>query len=149
MPIDLPNLVVGAIFGFLAHWGFVEMKEHLVYRKLKKAYGTLAGDYVNYRVKDDGTEEPTGGTIRLAQRFDGSFEVKGLHATGDLDWRSEVHMKMEPENTGAGWYRYPATAIYGTQQVTFLPETRSLHVVTTNTSRRAASSFVHHWKRKE
>jgi hypothetical protein len=150
MAIDWLNLVVGAIFGFLAHWGFVALKEYSVHCKLKKAYRPLAGDYVNFKVSDDKTEQPTGGTIKLTQRSDGSFEVKGLHRNGALDWRSELHMTMEPGNTGTGWYRYPATTIYGTQQITFIPETRSIHVVTTDTSRgTATSSWVHHWKRKE
>src|ERR1700686_2793943 len=110
MAIDWPNLVMGAILGFIAHWGFVELKERSVRRKLKKAYANLTGTYINFRVKDGDAEEPTGGTIKVTQHSDGSFEVKGLHATGTLDWSSEVHMSLEPKNTGTGWYRYPAPA---------------------------------------
>jgi len=47
MAFDWPNLVVGAILGFVAHWAFVDLKERAGRRKLKKAYADLAGTYVN------------------------------------------------------------------------------------------------------
>jgi hypothetical protein len=144
MALDWPNLVVGAILGFFVHWGFVELKERSVRRKLRNAYAHLAGTYVNFRVKDGGAEEPTAGTIVLTQRPDGSFEVKGLHSTGTLDWSGEVRMSLEPKNTGTGSYRYsaPATTVYGDQQLRLIPETRSLHVVTTNSSSGKRRSFI-------
>jgi hypothetical protein len=155
MTFDAPNLIAGAFFGvpvgFLAHLWFVRYKEREAREKLRRTYIALAGDYVNYRIKDDGAEMPTGGTIRLTQRSDGSFEVKGLRASGDLDWTSEIHMKMVPRNTGTGSYRYPAPDLtkFGVQQITFIPETRCIHVVGVNTSRGISTPFVHLWKRRE
>lgn len=150
--VDWPNLVVGAvmgaILGFFVHWGFVALKEGSVRRRLRKAYARLAGTYVNFRVKE-GAEQRTGGAIKVTQCSDGSFDVKGLHADGTVDWSSEVRMSLEPKNTGTGWYRLPGTTVYGDQQLRFIPETDSLHVVTTNTSGGKPTSFVHHWRRRE
>jgi hypothetical protein len=151
MALDWPNLAVGAVLGFFVHWGFVALKECARRWKLKKAYAKLAGTYVNFCVKDDGAEDRTGGTITLTQLSDGSFKVKGVHADGTLDWSSKVRMSLEPKDTGTGWYRYPppATTVYGEQQLRYIPETRSLHVVTTKTSDGKSRSFVHHWRPKE
>jgi hypothetical protein len=151
MAFDWPNLAMGAVLGFFVHWGFVGVKERWGWWKLRKAYANLARIYVNFLVKDGGAEERTGGTITLTQLSDGSFEVKGVNADGTLDWSSKVRMSLEPKGTGTGWYRYPspATTDYGEQQLRYIPETRSLHVVTTTTSDGNSRSFVHHWRPKE
>ena len=92
-------------------------------------------------------EEPTGGTIKITQRADGLLEAKGLHSSGELDWSSVITMNLEPKNIGTGRYQHLVPTDYGSQEITFIPETHSLHVVTTNISGGKHSCFVHHWKR--
>jgi hypothetical protein len=149
MTFDWPNLIVGAILGFLAHWAFVELKEYSLRQKLKNRYSGLAGNYASYRVKDDGTEEPTGGTIRLTWQPEGSFRVQGLHPNAVLEWESVIRMSLEFAGTGTGHYRYVGSDDSGTQQVTYREETRCFIVLGRNATRSTGMQFVHRWKRIE
>lgn len=152
MNIDLGNLALGFVLGiissYIASILYRDSTTRAATRKLREKYGHLAGTYVSYRV-DNGVETPTGGTIRLRQQPNGSFEADGLHSSGDMDWQSTINMSLEWENTGTGRYKYPAKPDYGTQQLTVLPESRSLHVVGMNMSHGNTTQFIHHWKRKE
>jgi len=153
MHFDWPNqglgAVVGFTVGFFAHWAFVGFKESLARRELKKKYGNLAGSYANYGVNQQGTETATGGTIVLTWKGAGSFDVKGLHANGTVDWESVVHLNPEVEGTWTGSYQLTGQTGHGIQQITYVPNTRSFSVVTTVTSRIGWDPFMHHWKPKE
>ena len=153
MTIDWPNVVLGFILGVLGHMGILKFEErrqkHKRIADLNKTYSYLPGTYANYRVKD-GTEEPTGGRIKIVQLADGSFEAKGLHANGVMEWSSEIKMSLEWKGTGTGRYKYGGRPeLYGTQQITYIQETRSLDVLSTNTTSGNTSVFIHHWKRIE
>lgn len=148
MAFDWPDLLVGAILGFLAHWAFVHLKEYSARRKLRKVYGPLAGDYANFRVKDDQTQEATGGTIRLLWQGEGSFKATGLHANGIAEWESTIRMSLEFKGTGTGHYRYIGAENIGTQQVTYSPETRSFIVMGADTSG-SRKQFFQRWRRVE
>jgi hypothetical protein len=151
MTLDWPNLVVGAILGailaYFVHWAFVGRQQYSERRKLKKAYGHLAGDYTNFRVKDDRTQESTGGKIRLIWQPEGSFKAQGLHANGVAEWESVIRMSLEFKGTGQGHYRYIGAEISGTQQITYFSETRSFVVV--GTSSTTGREFIHYWRRIE
>ena len=57
----------GAILGVIADWQLgMRIRRWLELRALTREYGPLAGQYVSYRVRDDGTHEPTGGTVDIA-----------------------------------------------------------------------------------
>jgi hypothetical protein len=67
-----------------------------------------------------------------------------------VEWSSEIKMNLQPKNTGAGSYHYfEQQRESGIQQIRFLFETHSLHVVGSHTSRDKPFGFVHHWKYKE
>jgi hypothetical protein len=123
--------------------------EEMRHRKLKSLYGHLAGDYANFRVKDDGTEEPTGGTIRLTWQSNGTLKVQGFHSSGVTDWEGIIQMNLEFEGTGSGHYRHIGKEDSGTQKVTYWPATRSFTVLGANTTRTAGKQFVHNWRRIE
>lgn len=149
MKLDWPNLIVGAILGFFVHWSFVASKERFALWKLKKRYAPLAGNYANFRVKEDQTVEPTGGTVRLLwQQRDGSFKAQGLTVNGIAEWESTIRMSKDFNETGVGHYRYVGREDSGNQQVTYSPETRSFVVLGTNTSG-TSRQFFHRWKRIE
>jgi hypothetical protein len=152
MTLDWPNLLVGAILGaipgYFVHWAFVKRKEYSGRRKLERAYSSLAGDYVNFRAKDDVREEPTGGTIRLTWRPDGSVQAQGLHANGVAEWESTIRMSLEFNGTGTGHYRYIGKEDSGNQQVTYSRESRTFIVMSTNTSS-TGREFFHRWRRIE
>jgi hypothetical protein len=150
MTLDWPNLIVGAVLGFLAHWLFVYLEKQAALRKLRKIYSHLAGDYANFRVKNDSTEESTRGEIKLAWQSDGSFKVQGLHENGVADWEGIIRMSQEFEGSGTGHYRHVGTGHgHGTQQITYVSEARYFSVMGTSTSRMDATPFLHHWKRIE
>jgi hypothetical protein len=151
MPMFDPfSAVVGAALGVVIDWKLgTWLRELTQRRKLKRTYGHLVGLYRNFRLNEDRAEVPTGGKIKLDLQPDGSFKAKGLHATGDTEWESDIRMSLEWNNSGRGRYKYLGSADYGNQQITYLPETHSLSVVGTNLSGGRANTFVHHWKRIE
>jgi len=66
MTLNWLNLAIGftlgAILGVLADWQLgMRLRRWSELRALTREYGPLAGQYVSYRVRDDGTHEPTGG----------------------------------------------------------------------------------------
>jgi hypothetical protein len=151
MTLDWPNLVVGAILGFLvgflAHWAFVEWEKWKARRALRVRYSRLPGSYANFRLKD-GEYKATGGTITLSWQRDGSFAVKGLHPDGTEDWAGIIRMKLN--NTGTGDFRtIQKSHGHGTQTVTYTPHTGYFDVRTDFTSQSSPAPFYHQWRRKE
>jgi len=150
MTLDLPNLVAGTVLGafsgYLVSWAYARREGYLKLRQLSEQYSRLAGDYANFRVTDGGKQEATGGTIRLNWQREGFFRVQGLHANGVAEWESDVRMSQEFSGTGTGHYRYVGKEYTGTQQLTYMPETRSFVVMGTSSAR---FEFVHYWRRIE
>lgn len=143
------GFVLGVPCGLFAHYLYDQGLHRSNVRKLREQYGRLAGTYINYRVEGDGSEEPTGGTIRLTFRdADGSFEVQAFHSTGRLEWEGTISMSRDFENMGIGYYRYPEKSDYGTQQVTIFPENNALHVIGQNVSHGKHNEFRHRWEPK-
>jgi hypothetical protein len=95
MTLDWPNLIVGAVLGFFAHWAFVAWEKRSALGALKKAYSPHAGDYANFLLRENGTEEATGGTIRLVWEPEGLFKAQGLHPTGVAEWESVIEMNLK------------------------------------------------------
>ena len=147
MTLDCPNLIVGAVLGFLAHWAFVAWEKRSALGALKKAFSPHAGDYANFRVRENGTEEATGGTIRLSWEPEGSFKAQGLSQNGVAEWESVIEMNLKSK-TGTGVYREIESSDHGIQQITYLENARLFSVATTVTSRANRHAFNHRWKRK-
>ena len=74
--------VLGATLGVVADWQIgSRLRKWSERRELTREYGSLAGHYLNYRAKNDGTHEPTDGTIELTwQPQDGLLDATGFHA---------------------------------------------------------------------
>lgn len=98
-------------------------------------------------MKDDGTEEATGGKIRLSWQADGSFRAEGLHSNNVVEWEGTIRMSPEFQWSGTGRYHYIGATHHGTQQITYVPDARYFSVMGTSTSRTSATPFLHHWKR--
>lgn len=139
------GLVLGATVGIVADWQISSrMRKWSDRRELTRAYGSLAGHYLNYRVKDDGTHEPTGGTIELTwQPQDGLLDATGFHANGNPEWHSYIRMSREYTGTGTGHYNNVNSIHGGVQQVIYSKQDRSFSVMGTDITRK---EFAHCWK---
>ena len=152
MTINWPNLaigfVLGAILGVIADWQIrARFRKWTDLRALTKEYGSLDGVYVNYHVKDDGTHEPTGGTIDIKwQPKEGLLEASAFHATGNPAWHSYIKMNREYKGTGIGHYNNANSIHGGTQQIIYSKQTRSFNVMGISHARK---EFAHCWKPKE
>jgi hypothetical protein len=152
MMFSWPNLaagfVLGTALGALADWRIgARLRKRSELRALTKEYGSLAGDYVNYRIRDDGTREPTGGTVEITwQPEDGLLEASGFHANGNPEWHSYIRMSREYSGTGIGHYNNVNSIHGGIQQVIYSKQTRSFNVMGTSHTRK---EFAHCWKAKE
>lgn len=152
MPINLPNLAVGAIFGailgVIADWQIgARLRKWSRLRALDKEYRSLTGKYVNYRIRDDGSHESTGGIVDIAWLSrDGLLEASGFHATGNPEWHSYIRMSIEHIGTGVGHYNNSNSIHGGIQQVVYSKQTRCFNVLGTSHSRR---EFSHYWKRAD
>jgi hypothetical protein len=152
MTINLPNLAagsaLGAILGVIADWQIgARLRKRSELRALTKVYGSLAGQYVNYRIRDDGTHEPTGGTVEITwQPRDGLLEASGFQATGNPEWHSYIRMSREYAGTGIGHYNNANSIHGGIQQVIYSKHDRSFIVMGISHTRR---EFAHCWKSKE
>ncbi len=153
MTLDWPNLGVGALIGFpvgvLAHWvgAYLNIEKLMERRALGRKYKALAGSYANFRRKDNGTYEPTGGKIILRWERNGSFKEEGLHSNGVAEWRGIIHMNLE--NAGNGEYRNIQSRGYGNQIIYYIPETKYFDVMTTFTNPPSPEPFYHQWRRIE
>lgn len=74
------DFVLGVVTGYIAHAIYDRSQASSRASLLRKKYGHLAGEYVNFRA--DGSA--TGGTIELSQNSDGSFEIVALHSNRTL-----------------------------------------------------------------
>jgi hypothetical protein len=152
MTINWPNLAIGsllgAILGVIADWQIgARLRKWSDLRALTKEYGSLHGQYVNYRVRDDGTHEPTGGTVDITwQPKDGLLEASGFQATGAPEWHSYIRMSREYTGTGIGHYNNVNSIHGGMQQVIYSKQTRSFTVMGTS---RTQKEFAHCWKPKQ
>jgi hypothetical protein len=152
MTINWPNLAIGfllgSILGVIADWQIgSRLRKWAELRALTKEYGSLHGQYANYRIRDDGTHEPTGGTVDITwQPKDGLLEASGFHATGRPEWHSYIRMSREYTGTGMGHYNNVNSIHGGIQQVIYSKQTRSFTVMGTSHSRK---EFAHCWKPKE
>jgi hypothetical protein len=152
MTISWPNLaigsVLGAILGVIADWKIgTRLRKWSELRALTKEYGSLGGRYVTYRIRDDGTHEPTGGVVDIAwQPKDGLLEASCFQATGNPEWHSYIRMSREYTGTGIGHYNNSNSIHGGIQQVIYSKQTRSFQVMGTSHSRK---EFAHCWKPKE
>ena len=152
MTINWPNLaigfVLGAILGVIADWQIrARFRKWTDLRALTKEYGSLDGVYVNYHVKDDGTHEPTGGTIDIKwQPKEGLLEASAFHATGNPEWHSYIRMNPEYKGAGIGHYNNSNSIHGGIQQIIYSKQTRSFNVMGISHARK---EFAHCWKPKE
>jgi len=140
--------VVGAILGVIADWQIgARFRKWSELRALTKEYGSLAGHYLHYRIRDDGTHEPTGGTVEITwEPKDGLLEASGFHATGSPEWHSYIRMSREYSGAGIGHYNNVNSIHGGMQQVIYSKQSRSFNVMGTSHARR---EFAHCWKPKE
>jgi hypothetical protein len=121
-----------------------------IMNKANKWYDHVAGDYLNYRLHDDDTEEATGGTIRLTRQSDASFVAHAFHGSGAMDWESEIQFDLEIQNVGVGYYLHAGKRQpdYGQQNIRYFPRDGCLQVTGINTSHGKTESFRHRWRRK-
>jgi hypothetical protein len=116
-------------------------------RALNKEYHSLAGHYLNHRVKDDGTYEPTGGTVELTwEPQSGLLEATGFDPNGLSEWHSYISMSMQFKGTGTGHYNYVDSIHGGIHQLIYSKQARAFHVLGTSNTRKA---FAHYWKLKQ
>jgi len=147
MGFDWPNVllgaVLGAVLGVLGDWQIGgRLRAASEHARKKRKYGHLAGIYANFRLKENETQEATGGRIKLTWRKNGSFEVKGLHENGVTEWEGRIRMSEEWENSGTGFYQYVGSEKSDAQQIIYVANSRFFHVVTTpNVSKPV--SFMH------
>jgi hypothetical protein len=152
MTINWPNFavgsVVGGILGVIADWQIgARLRKWSEPRALTKEYGSLGGQYVAYHIRDDGTHEPTGGTVEIAwQPKEGLLEASGFDATGNPEWHSYIRMSREYSGTGVGHYNNSNSIHGGIQQVIYSKQTRSFTVMGTS---RTQKEFAHCWKPKK
>jgi hypothetical protein len=113
-------------------------------RALTREYGSLAGRYVTYRIRDDGTHEPTGGTVEITwQPDDGLLEASGFQVSGNPEWHSYIKMSREYNGTGIGHYNNVNSIHGGIQQVIYSKKNRSFNVMGTDHTQK---EFSHCWK---
>ncbi len=139
---------LGILLGVLGNWQIgTRLRKWSELRALNREYSSLAGQYVNHHVKDDGTHEPTGGTIELTwEPEQGLLEATGFHPTRGPEWHSYIRMSMQFRGTGTGHYNNVDSIHGGIQQIIYSKQKRAFHVMGTNHSRQ---QFAHYWRLKE
>jgi hypothetical protein len=142
------GFILGAILGAIGDWQIgARFRKRSELRALTRDYASLAGHYAHYRVREDGTHEPTGGTVEITwQPEDGLLEASGFHVTGNPEWHSYIKMSREYSGTGIGHYNNVNSIHGGIQQVIYSKQTRSFNVWGTTHTRK---EFAHCWKPKE
>jgi len=152
MPINWPNFavgsVLGAIVGVVADWQIgARVRQWSELRSLTREYASLAGRYLAYRIRDDGTHEPTGGRVDTTwQPRAGVLEASGFDATGIPEWHSYIRMSRDYTGTGIGHYNNANSIHGGIQQVIYSKQTRSFNVMGISHTRK---EFAHCWKLEE
>jgi hypothetical protein len=146
--LDWPNLIAGFVVGclaaYVAHAYYDRTQTAARASFLRRRYGKLAGAYSNYR--PDGSS--TGGSVKLTQKPDGSFDVVGLNADRTLDWESVLWMDEKFENIGIARYAHKPGNEHGVQFIRYVPETGELHVKGTRESPGPSLEFHHIWRPK-
>jgi hypothetical protein len=149
MTISWPNLaggsILGAVLGVIADWQIgSRVRQWSELRVLAKIYGPLAGQYMSYRIRDDGSHEPTGGMVEVTwQTKDGLLEASGFHVTGNPEWHSYIRMSRQHFGAGVGHYNNSNSIHGGTHQVIYSKQTRSFYVMGTSHSEK---KFANLWK---
>lgn len=152
MLISWPNLAggsaLGVTLGVIADWQIgARLRKWSELRSLTREYASLGGRYECYRIRDDGTYDPLGGTVEIRwQSRDGLLEASCFQATGHPEWHSYIRMSLEYPGTGIGHYNNSNSIHGGIQQVLYSKQTRSFNVTGTSHSRK---EFSHCWKLKE
>jgi hypothetical protein len=142
------GFVLGAGLGAVAEWQIgLRVRKRSELRALTHDYAGLAGRYAQYRVRDDGTQEPTGGIVEIVwQPDDGLLEASGFHVNGYPEWHSYIKMSREYPGTGIGHYNNVNSIHGGLQQVIYSKQTRSFSIRLTDHTRK---QFLHCWKPTE
>ncbi len=152
MTINWLSLGVGAglgtILGSIGDWQIgTRLRKWSERRALNREYHLLAGHYVNHRVREDGTHEPTGGTVELMwEPRNGVLEASAFHANGRAEWHSYIRMSMQFKGTGTGHYNDADSIHGGIQQIIYSKQTRAFNVMGISHTRK---EFAHYWKLKE
>ena len=141
------RIYAGRNSGAIADWRIgAVLRRRFELRALTREYASLTGRYAHYRIRDDGTHEPTGGTVEIAwQPADGLLEASGFHA-GNPEWHSYIKMSREYAGTGIGHYNNVNSIHGGIQAVIYSKQTRSFNVMGTDHTRK---EFTHSWKAGE
>jgi hypothetical protein len=139
------GFVLGAILGAIADWQIgVRLRKRVELRALTREYSSLAGRYAHYRIRDDGSHEPTGRIVEITwQPNEGLLEASGFHATGHPEWHSYIRMNRDYAGTGIGHYNNVNSIHGGIHQVIYTKQTRSFNVMGTDHNRK---EFAHCWK---
>jgi len=142
------GLLLGAVLGAVADWQIGgKWRKRSELQALTREYASLAGKYQHFRIREDGTHEPTGGTVEITwQPGDGLLEASGFHATGNPEWHSYIKMSREYAGTGTGHYNNVNSIHGGIQQVIYSKQTRTFNVRGLNHIRK---EFTHCWKARE
>jgi len=142
------GFVVGAVLGAAGDWKIGnKLRKRSELHALTREYASLAGKYAHFRVREDGTHEPTGGTVEITwQSDDGLLEASGFQAGGNPEWHSYIKMSPEYSGTGIGHYNNVNSIHGGIQQVIYTKQTRTFNVRGLNHTRK---EFIHCWKPRE
>ena len=142
------GFVLGAILGAITDWQLgARFRKQSELRALTREYAPLAGRYEHYRIRDNGSHEPTGGIVEITwQPKEGLFEVTGFHAGGNPEWHSYIRMSREYSGTGTGHYNNVNSIHGGIQQVIYSKKTRTFQVMGADHTRK---EFSHCWKLRE
>jgi hypothetical protein len=152
VPISWPNVVAGFIsgasLGAIADWQIAtRLRKRSELRSLTKEYGNLAGKYMVHRIKDDGTDEPTGRTVEITwQSKEGLLEASGFDAARHPERHSYIRMSLQYPDTGVGHYNNTNSIHGGIQQVIYSKQSRSFNVMEISHTRKESSYC---WKPKE
>jgi hypothetical protein len=140
--------VLGAILGGVIGWHLANrLRKWSELRALNREYSFLTGEYLTYRVKDDGTHEPTGGKVEIAwQPREGLLEASCFQSAGNPEWHSYIRMSRDYPGTGIGHYNNSNSIHGGIQQVIYSKQTRSFFAMGTSHGRK---EFAQSWKPKE
>jgi hypothetical protein len=139
---------LGTALGILGTWQIgTRLRKWSERRALNREYCSLGGHYVNHRVRDDGTHEPTGGRVELTwEPGNCRFDATGFQANGHPEWHSYINMSMQYLGAGTGHYNYSDSIHGGLQQVIYSKQARAFNVLGTGNSRK---EFAHYWKLKD
>src|ERR1700744_4463552 len=123
--------VLGAVLGGGIAWQLTNrLRNGSGLGALNREYSFLTGEYLTYRVRDDGTHEPTGGKVDIPwQPREGLLEASCFQGAGDPEWHSYIRMSREFPGTGIGHYNNSNSIHGGIQQVIYSKQTRSFNVM--------------------